>query len=401
MFSGCRSLYIAAVVLALHMASLILFDGASAALASNLMQLTAALFALALSIRAARRTASNLLRFWLLSSLSFAVWAIAQLLWIWQENVLGRPMPVLAVPHILFFFAFIPMGIALLDEETERRELDWLVVLDILQIVLAAGITYFYLFHFPSLWPNREAVAKSFANAIHLRNAILVSAFCLRSVVAPPGSARRLYANWTLFLFAYSTANFVGAFAIIWVGVPSGTWADLAWSAPFLFAGLIASKWKDEPRPRELAAKFNWGRLLGMNLLPLTIPLLVVLMASRIAMADLTLAAVAICASVGCYGVRTLLLQLRQQRASERLYLSEERFRRFFSAHPQPMWVFEAKTLNFLEVNEAAVRKYGYSRDEFLAMKVTEIKPAEEIAPMKRLLAEIRRSFRWYTRVTA
>ncbi|HXE89608.1 MAG TPA: ATP-binding protein [Terriglobales bacterium] len=43
------------------------------------------------------------------------------------------------------------------------------------------------------------------------------------------------------------------------------------------------------------------------------------------------------------------------------------------------MLVYDPRTLHFLEVNNAAVEKYGYSRDEFLALKVTDIRPVEDI----------------------
>jgi PAS domain S-box-containing protein len=43
------------------------------------------------------------------------------------------------------------------------------------------------------------------------------------------------------------------------------------------------------------------------------------------------------------------------------------------------MWVYDIETMAFLEVNEAAVRHYGYSRDEFLAMRLPDIRPAEEV----------------------
>jgi diguanylate cyclase (GGDEF)-like protein/PAS domain S-box-containing protein len=47
---------------------------------------------------------------------------------------------------------------------------------------------------------------------------------------------------------------------------------------------------------------------------------------------------------------------------------------KLFSENPQPMWVFHAHTLRFLEVNDAAVVSYGYTRSEFLAMDVSEIR---------------------------
>ena len=57
---------------------------------------------------------------------------------------------------------------------------------------------------------------------------------------------------------------------------------------------------------------------------------------------------------------------------------AERRRRLLFDASPQPMWIFDVETLEFLAVNDAAVRHYGYSRDEFLGMTIMDIRPAEE-----------------------
>ncbi|MGP6158706.1 MAG: putative bifunctional diguanylate cyclase/phosphodiesterase [Vulcanimicrobiaceae bacterium] len=53
-------------------------------------------------------------------------------------------------------------------------------------------------------------------------------------------------------------------------------------------------------------------------------------------------------------------------------------YRDLFAHHPQPMWVFEIATLRFLDVNEAACRAYGYSREAFLRMSVPELRPPED-----------------------
>lgn len=55
------------------------------------------------------------------------------------------------------------------------------------------------------------------------------------------------------------------------------------------------------------------------------------------------------------------------------------------------MWVYDLATLRFLDVNNAAVRRYGYARDEFLAMRITDIRPPEDIPNIPRLLATISR----------
>jgi hypothetical protein len=57
---------------------------------------------------------------------------------------------------------------------------------------------------------------------------------------------------------------------------------------------------------------------------------------------------------------------------------SDERYGMLFQGNPQPMWVFDVDTLAFLEVNDAATRHYGYSREEFLAMTIMDILPPED-----------------------
>jgi len=51
-----------------------------------------------------------------------------------------------------------------------------------------------------------------------------------------------------------------------------------------------------------------------------------------------------------------------------------------FSSNPWPMWIYDCQTLRFLEVNDAAVRTYGYSREQFLAMTVVDIRPEEDVS---------------------
>jgi diguanylate cyclase (GGDEF)-like protein/PAS domain S-box-containing protein len=56
----------------------------------------------------------------------------------------------------------------------------------------------------------------------------------------------------------------------------------------------------------------------------------------------------------------------------------EASFRLLFDNNPMPMWVFDAETMRFLSVNDAAVQHYGYSRATFLRMKLQEIWPRDE-----------------------
>jgi PAS domain S-box-containing protein len=86
---------------------------------------------------------------------------------------------------------------------------------------------------------------------------------------------------------------------------------------------------------------------------------------------------------------RKLESKLAQLEALNRkLRESEQTYRQLFEANPQPMWVYDLQTLRFLAVNDAAVARYGYSSDEFLAMTIADIRPAADVP---RLLEEVAR----------
>jgi len=75
-------------------------------------------------------------------------------------------------------------------------------------------------------------------------------------------------------------------------------------------------------------------------------------------------------------------------RTNAALRVSEHSFRLLFANNPHPMWVYDLVSLRFLEVNDAAIDQYGYSRDEFLALNLLAIRPSEDA---ERLLADVQR----------
>ncbi len=64
----------------------------------------------------------------------------------------------------------------------------------------------------------------------------------------------------------------------------------------------------------------------------------------------------------------------------------EASFKLLFDANPLPMWVFDRETLRFLEVNQAAIEHYGFSREQFLAMTIADIRPPEDVERLHRAL---------------
>ena len=74
--------------------------------------------------------------------------------------------------------------------------------------------------------------------------------------------------------------------------------------------------------------------------------------------------------------------------AEDKLRQAELQYRLLFESNPLPMWVFDCKTLKFLAVNEAAIRQYGFSKQEFLAMTIADIRPEEDIPRLLKATAQ-------------
>ncbi len=74
-----------------------------------------------------------------------------------------------------------------------------------------------------------------------------------------------------------------------------------------------------------------------------------------------------------------------QQRAE--LVRAKSASRDLFRGNPLPMWIYDRHSLSFLDVNDAAVKFYGHSRDAFLRMTVLDIRPPKE---RERMIASVK-----------
>jgi len=81
--------------------------------------------------------------------------------------------------------------------------------------------------------------------------------------------------------------------------------------------------------------------------------------------------------------------RLREERelAVAALRASEEQYRALFENTPYPMWVFDLETHRLLAVNSAAIAHYGYRREEFLALKIEDLRAPEDIPALEQHLA--------------
>jgi two-component system, cell cycle sensor histidine kinase and response regulator CckA len=125
------------------------------------------------------------------------------------------------------------------------------------------------------------------------------------------------------------------------------------------------------------AARGDAERLTELKELAITSMLTVPLLAP-----EGILGAITLLSTIRTYGREELELAselARRAAAAIETERTAERYRMLFEASPLPMWVYEAESLRFLAVNDAAIRKYGWTRDEFLAMTIKDIRPPEDI----------------------
>ena len=87
-------------------------------------------------------------------------------------------------------------------------------------------------------------------------------------------------------------------------------------------------------------------------------------------------------------------LYLDREKTGSALRDSEEKYHYLFANNPQPMWIYDFETLYFLEVNQAAIEHYGYSKEEFLKMKIKDIRPIEDVPALLLDLQEDQKSYK-------
>lgn len=76
---------------------------------------------------------------------------------------------------------------------------------------------------------------------------------------------------------------------------------------------------------------------------------------------------------------------------------SEIMYRDLFELNPQPMWVYDVETYGILDVNQAAIRHYGFTKEEFLGMTILALRPETEIPVMLEAVKIVREHERLFS----
>ena len=356
---------------------------------SDFVQLALGLICIASCVGAISRSRGMARHIWQLFAVTFAMWEVAQAIGVYidltQVQTLG------SFDDILFFLSLIPFGaLPFLDPNGESDSFDKLHILDFVQVCVL-WLSILFLFS-ARIWT--AATAFEFGPFVWSRNiafdGLLAFTFTLRGLCSRRQVVRSFFVRMAVFLLLSGLAD---SYALDPKrNLPSGGWFDLIWSALLAIPIVIASTWKG--RDQTLVDASVEPECLATNrLLPLLYPMVSFGALAYVGRVYPLLAAGLFTLAFLAFAARVLIIQHRlSQReiqlqidiakrvlAEETLRQSEIQYRILFESNPVPMWVFDRATLRFLQVNEAAIRHYGYSRDEFLSMTIDKIRPREDV----------------------
>jgi len=86
---------------------------------------------------------------------------------------------------------------------------------------------------------------------------------------------------------------------------------------------------------------------------------------------------------------KSIIYSLGRKQASDSLTESEKRYKDLFHLSPIPMYLYCCSSYRFLDVNQAAINHYGYSRKEFLSMKLHDIRPEDDLELWKEFMTKL------------
>jgi diguanylate cyclase (GGDEF)-like protein len=306
----------AATLVGLHALSLAtLGDSKWGAFSSDTVQMALGIMLVWLCWRAMQNSQSLARNFWLLTTVAFSIWVVAQ-----ASGTYADIFPVSNFIHwginLLFCFWSVPLAMALfLDPDGEGR-VDLLLILDFAQSIIFCVAAYLFFFYLPHQVDPTTDLSYSVWGPYFTGYGIVTGAFLLRALLTQSVVVRRLFGPMGAFLAVSGVADCLYYYGP-GRGLKPGAWFDILWSAVLLIPIARAVTWK---MPTETSGPAVTGRVVvTTQLFPLLFPLLILGMFERIARLNLTLAASIVLASFLCSSARLLVTHLRLLKAQEDL----------------------------------------------------------------------------------
>jgi PAS domain S-box-containing protein len=245
-----RKLLVSVIVLLGLSVGVILTLGMSptGSIVTNLLQIVCCGLAVAMSFTASKRGRGLSRPFWVLVGCSIATWGVANLGWMYYENWLHAPVPRFSVVRILFDVQGVFYAMALfLDKEKDSPDFSAEMVLDSIQIAIVFLSLFFALFYAQVLQGAQAQFNELIVTWIFVAiSLVLTLVAAIQAWAAKTKRFRSLYGGLALFLLVYTLGS--GLAESSWANklASTGSWYDLGWTIPFLFAAIWAGRWQED-----------------------------------------------------------------------------------------------------------------------------------------------------------
>lgn len=300
-----------------HVCSILLFGlSPLGSFFGNSLQIFSSFLAAAMCFRAAHRATDFGRSFWTLVGFGLGMWGVADLGWMYYEVVLRTEPPPGSLIRFLFdtLGMFFVMAIFLNHEKTDSR-VETEEALDFVQIGILFFLIYFGSYYLPSLaLPPAAAFAREMAVAFWGDLAIIFLALLQWRRARFP-EVRKLYGGMALYFVIYTLGSHCPDTYKAQQELPTGTWCDLAWTIPMLYAAFWAATWQPgsaDKSPASVRGK-SFSNLLITNGMFAFVPLAVLFLITELGPSWKLLRFSLLGISFVCYAVRIALMQFRQQ----------------------------------------------------------------------------------------
>jgi PAS domain S-box-containing protein len=373
-------------IVGLHILQEVFFgQTALGSFASNLLQILCAAVATVASVRAVRRAKGFTRPFWILIALSFVAWIVADLGWMYYESYLHTSPPRESIFHFLVDVRSLVLAMALLLDQNEEERPHYLDVgslLDGVQLFIIFSLIYLGWYHIFSLHENRVlSVLRSDQIEVSENFAVVVLA-TLQVMRAQTKELRKLYLGFLACFGSLALATSYTDYRELRTGreIPTGSWADLGWTIPFLLVAWWADGWKQQSefypsygkRQSRLSMAFE-------NTIYSAGPLIVLLQASELGHEWRKLSLPLLGVSILCFGLRLALSKFREadaasvlQGVNDSLRESEDRYRDLVENSEDLVCTHDLQG-NLLSVNPAPARVLGYGVEELLKTPMRDV----------------------------
>lgn len=331
---------------------------------SDLIQLTLGILTTVACFLAAKRSGSFGRVLWRLAGTAFTVWCIGQILGTVYGDIFN--LPTQAFWGIDVFYTAWPAPLVmcmLLDPEGEPEGFEWQRILDFTQVALVFVLLYFF---FSNVSTHGTATGSWRLSCVS--DGLITAGFLIRSSSLQGGQAAKLFRAFGYYrLLAFLTDLY---FVLGMPEQPNGTWFDLVWSTPWLVPLAAATLWDGEKDKEPTAeSPFRERRLLVTQFLPLTFPLLVLLLAAEVAQGQLVVAAIAVLSSLSISYGRLILTHREQRRSASALRQQHGLLKSIIEGTTEAIFVKDLQG-RYMMINSAGAKFLNSTVDEIIGKDI-------------------------------